>query len=179
MPSARSRCRHANSCCSNACARANGCRTFLARPRMSKASLPRHDCERPFANHQQEGNRMMTGARIAIGAFALGLLSQTAAAQQTVTLMAYSGLFQERYTKAVVEPFMKANPGIKVEYFPMRSSAEMLGNLRAEKAAPQADVVIMDVSVSKAASDEKLLTKIDEKNVPNVADLYPNARIAD
>ena len=33
---------------------------------------------------------MMTGARIAIGAaFALGLLSQTAAAQQTVTVMAY------------------------------------------------------------------------------------------
>ena len=59
---------------------------------------------------------MMTGARIAIGAaLALGLLSQTAAAQQTVTVMAYSGLFQERYTKAVVEPFMKANPGIKVE----------------------------------------------------------------
>jgi putative spermidine/putrescine transport system substrate-binding protein len=127
----------------------------------------------------KRGSRMMTGARIAIGAFALGLLSQTAAAQQTVTLMAYSGLFQERYAKAVVEPFMKANPGIKVEYFPVRSSAEMLGNLRAQKAAPQADVVIMDVSVSKAATDEKLLTKIDEKNVPNVADLYPNARIPD
>jgi putative spermidine/putrescine transport system substrate-binding protein len=37
----------------------------------------------------------------------------------------------------------------------------------------------MDVSVSKAATDEKLLVKIDEKNVPNVADLYPTARIAD
>ena len=69
----------------------------------------------------------------------MGLLSQTAAAQQTVTLMAYSGLFQDRYTKAVVEPFMKANPGIKVEYFPMPNSAQMLGNLRAQKAAPQAD----------------------------------------
>jgi putative spermidine/putrescine transport system substrate-binding protein len=123
---------------------------------------------------------MMTGARIAIGAaLAMGLLSQTAAAQQTVTVMAYSGLFQDRYTKAVIEPFMKANPGIKVEYFPMPNSAQMLGNLRAQKAAPQADVVIMDVSVSKAATDEKLLVKIDEKNVPNVADLYPNARIAD
>jgi len=47
-----------------------------------------------FANHQQRESRMMTGARIAIGAaLALGLLSQTATAQQTVTLMAYSGLF--------------------------------------------------------------------------------------
>lgn len=112
-------------------------------------------------------------------AFALGLMSQAAMAQQTVTVMAYSGLFQERYTKAVVEPFMKANPGIKVEYFAMPNSAQMLGNLRAQKAAPQADVVIMDVSVSKAATDEKLLTKIDEKTSPHVADLFPNARIAD
>jgi len=108
----------------------------------------------------------------------VGSISQSLAQQQTVTLMAYAGLFQERYTKAVVEPFMKANPGIKVEYFPMPNSAQMLGNLRAQKAAPQADVVIMDISVSKAATDEKLLTKIDEKVSKNVADLYPNARVA-
>jgi len=123
---------------------------------------------------------MSLKAKTAIAAlFALGLTAPSAMAQQTVTVMAYSGLFQDRYTKAVVEPFMKANPGIKVEYFPMPNSAQMLGNLRAQKAAPQADVVIMDVSVSKAATDEKLLTKIDDKNVPNIADLYPNARIAD
>ncbi|GJD51746.1 Spermidine/putrescine-binding periplasmic protein [Methylobacterium crusticola] len=100
-----------------------------------------------------------------------------ALAQQTVTLMAYSGLFQERYTAAVVEPFMKANPGIKVEFFGLPNSAQMLGNLRAQKAAPQADVVIMDVSVSKAATDERLLVKIDEASVPNIKDLYPSTRI--
>lgn len=124
---------------------------------------------------------MKPSTKLAItAALVAGFSAQAAIAQQqTVTVMAYSGLFQERYTKAVVEPFMKANPSIKVEYFPMPNSAQMLGNLRAQKAAPQADVVIMDVSVSKAATDEQLLTKIDEKNVPNVADLYPNARIPD
>lgn len=124
---------------------------------------------------------MQTSTKLSIAiALAAGLTTQTAwAQQQTVTVMAYSGLFQERYTKAVIEPFMKANPGIKVEYFPMPNSAQMLGNLRAQKAAPQADVVIMDVSVSKAATDEKLLTKIDDKVSKHVADLYPNARIAD
>lgn len=124
---------------------------------------------------------MQTSTKLAIAiALATGLTTQGALAQQqTVTVMAYSGLFQERYTKAVIEPFMKANPGIKVEYFPMPNSAQMLGNLRAQKAAPQADVVIMDVSVSKAATDEKLLTKIDDKVSKNVADLYPNARIPD
>src|ERR1051325_8710803 len=119
--------------------------------------------------------RVLAGA--AVG---LALSAQTGLAQQkTITLMAYSGLFQERYTKAVVEPFMRANPDIKVEYHPMPNSAQMLGSLRAQKAAPQADVVIMDVSVSKAATDENLFTKIDEKNVPAVAELYPSARIAD
>jgi putative spermidine/putrescine transport system substrate-binding protein len=48
----------------------------------------------------------------------------------------------------------------------------MLGSLRAQKAAPQADVMIMDVSVSKAATDENLFVKIDEKNVPAVVELY-------
>jgi len=115
---------------------------------------------------------------LAGAAVALALSAQTGLAQQkTVTLMAYSGIFQERYTKAVVEPFMKANPDIKVEYFGLPNSAQMLGSLRAQKAAPQADVVIMDVSVSKAGTDEGLFTKIDEKNVPASAELYPTARI--
>lgn len=123
----------------------------------------------------------MNRSKVLVLAAALGAASMTQAyaQQQTVTLMAYAGLFQERYTKAVVEPFMKANPGIKVEYFPMPNSAQMLGTLRAQKAAPQADVVIMDISVAKAATDEKLLTKIDEKVSKHVADLYPNARVAD
>ncbi len=112
-------------------------------------------------------------------AFASALASQAALAESTVTLMAYPGIFQERYTKAVVEPFMKAHPDIKITYFPIISSAAMLGTLRAQKAAPQADAVIMDVSVSKAGSDEGLFAKIDEKTVPNVADLYPTARFPD
>jgi len=123
----------------------------------------------------------MTHLKCLVGAaLAFALSAPAAFAQQkTVTLMAYSGIFQERYTKAVVEPFMKANPDIKVEFFGVQNSAQMLGTLRAQKASPQVDVVIMDVSVSKAATDESLFTKIDEKNVPAVADLYPAARIPD
>ncbi|BAF87800.1 ABC opine/polyamine transporter periplasmic binding protein [Azorhizobium caulinodans ORS 571] len=123
---------------------------------------------------------MTTSAKFgAAAALALGLFSQAAWAESNITVMAYSGLFQERYTKAVIEPFMKAHPDIKVTYFPLPSSAAMLGNLRAQKAAPQTDVAIMDVSVSKAGTDEGLFTKIDETNAPNVKDLYPNARIPD
>lgn len=100
-----------------------------------------------------------------------------ASADAEITVVAYTGLFQDRYTAAVIAPFMKANPDIKVNYYAQPTSAAMLGTLRAQKAAPQADVVLLDVSVSKAGTDEGLFEKLDESVAPNIADLYPNARI--
>ncbi len=111
-----------------------------------------------------------------IGVSAIAFAVSTPALAETVTLAAYSGIFQDHYTKAVVEPFMKAHPDIKVEFYGMPNSAQMLGTLRAQKASPQIDVVIMDVSVSKAGTDEGLFDKIDESVSKNVADLYPLAR---
>lgn len=100
-----------------------------------------------------------------------------AAADVEITVVTYTGLFQDRYTAAVIAPFMKANPDIKVNYYAQPTSAAMLGTLRAQKAAPQADVVLLDVSVSKAGTDEGLFEKLDEAAIPSIADLYPNARI--
>lgn len=124
----------------------------------------------------------MNSMKIAHAALIAGtaMLAGSAFAQQkTMTIVAYSGLFQERYTKAVIEPFMAANPDIKVEYFPLGGSAQMLGTLRAQKASPQADVTIMDMSVAKAGTDEGLFDKVDAGVSPHVAELYPNARFAD
>jgi putative spermidine/putrescine transport system substrate-binding protein len=117
----------------------------------------------------------MTATKIAVALLALGLTAEAVRAE-TVTVVAYSGLFQERYTKAVIEPFQKANPDITVEYFPLQGSAQMLGTLRAQKASPQADVVLMDVSVAKTGTDEGLFEKVDESVSKNVADLFPTAR---
>src|SRR5918997_1470060 len=119
----------------------------------------------------------MVRLRTLLGVSAMAVAVSSPALAETVTLAAYSGIFQDHYTKAVVEPFMKANPNIKVEFYGMPNSAQMLGTLRAQKAAPQIDVMIMDVSVSKAATDEGLFDKIDEGVSKNVADLYPTARI--
>ncbi len=110
---------------------------------------------------------------------AISLTGSSAFAQQTITLIAYGGLFQERYTKTVIEPFQAANPGITVSYFALPSSGQMLGTLRAQKAAPQSDVAILDVTVSKAGTDEGIFEKLDEKSVPNIADLRPEARFPD
>jgi len=117
--------------------------------------------------------------RILLGVSALAFAAGTPvlAQEQTVTLAAYSGIFQDHYTRAVVEPFMKAHPNIKVQFYGMPNSAQMLGTLRAQKAAPQIDVMIMDVSVAKAATDEGLFDKVDESVSKHVADLYPTARV--
>ena len=120
---------------------------------------------------------MRISTKLALAATMLAGFTAQAQAQQTVTLMAYTGLFQDRYTAAVVEPFMKANPGIKINYVTAPNSAQMLGTLRAQKVAPQVDVAIMDVSVAKAGTDEGIFDALDEKAVPSLAELYPNAKI--
>ncbi len=91
---------------------------------------------------------------------------------ETITLMGYrAGGFQENYIKAVVEPFQKANPDIKVEFYGVQNSATGLGLLRAQKNAPQIDAVIYDLSVAQIAKEEKLIEPIDPQTVSNYAQL--------
>ena len=111
-------------------------------------------------------------------AFSLSALGAGTAMADNVVVAGYAGIFQENYVKAVVEPFMKANPDTKIEFYPMPNSAQLLGTLRAQAGAPQIDVVIMDVSVAKAATDEGLYAPIDESVSKNIADLYPQAKAA-
>lgn len=107
------------------------------------------------------------------GMFAASLAMPVQAADPvTITVLGYrAGGFQENYIKAVVEPFMKANPEINVKYHGLQNAASMLGMMRAQKSAPQTDAAIFDLSVAKIAKAEGLITPIDPKLVPNYADL--------
>lgn len=95
----------------------------------------------------------------------------------TVSFAAYGGIFQEEYTKAVIEPFMAANPDIKIQYYQMNNSAQALGTIRGMVAAPQVSVALMDQTLAKAGTDEGLFEPLTEANLPVIADLYPQARI--
>ena len=48
--------------------------------------------------------------------------------------------------------------------------------MRAQKADPQIDVVIMDVTTSTIGNAEGLFTKITPQEVPSLDDLHPEAR---
>lgn len=95
-----------------------------------------------------------------------------------ITLMSYSGIFQDNYTKAVIEPFLKAHPGVTVNYVPGGTSAQMVGSARAQKADPQTDVVIMDVTTSSIGNIEGLFEKLTPAEFPVLNELLPEARAA-
>ena len=104
------------------------------------------------------------------------LRAQTLSGQ--ITLMSYAGIFQDNYTKAVIEPFLAANPGVKVNYAPGGTSAQMVGSVRAQKADPQIDVAIMDVTTSSIGNIEGLFEKLNPAEFPVLDELAPEARSA-
>ena len=114
----------------------------------------------------------------AVVAAAIAASASAAAAQDVsgeITLAAYSGIFQDKYTEAVVKPFEAKFPNVKVTYFASPSSSAMLGNLRSQASDVQTDVVIFDVSTSLIGDKEGLLAPLSTEDVPNLADLVPQA----
>lgn len=100
-------------------------------------------------------------------------LAVPAAAQAQMSLMAYAGIFRDNYTATVVAPFAP-----NVQYVEGGTSAQMLGTLRAQKADPQTDVVIMDVTTAAIACQEGLVERIDPAAFPIVNELDQLARDA-
>ena len=93
-----------------------------------------------------------------------------------ITVMAYAGIFQDNYTRTVIEPFQRAFPEVKVNYAPGGTSAQMVGSVRAQKADPQVDVAIMDVTTSSIGNAESLFDKITPAEAPSLNELFPEAR---
>ncbi|MBP2231909.1 putative spermidine/putrescine transport system substrate-binding protein [Azospirillum agricola] len=121
----------------------------------------------------------ITRRALARGAAGLALsapfIARARAPDTTLTLASFSGVFQENYHAAVVEPFMAAHPGIRVSYAGMRNSAEMLGTLRAQRNAPQLDVVLLDMTSARVASGESLFEPIARESLPVLDELDPRA----
>lgn len=96
----------------------------------------------------------------------------------SIVVQGYSGIFQDNYAKAVIEPFTKKYPDIKVTYQGGGSSAENLAALRAAKNNPTADVSIMDLSVSDTANKSDLFQPLDPSKVTNMKDIDKRGQVA-
>jgi putative spermidine/putrescine transport system substrate-binding protein len=136
--------------------------------------------DRAHGHAGQLNRRQVVGGAVAGGlapaAFVTAASAQNTAIGGEITLMAYAGIFQDNYTRTVVEPFRKAFPNVKVNYAVGGTSAQMLGTIRAQKADPQVDVVIFDVSTSGIGNTEGLFSKITPEEAPSLNELYPEAR---
>lgn len=96
-----------------------------------------------------------------------------------VNLIAYSGVWQDQYTKAVIEPFKAKFPDIRINFVSKRSSAEMLSTLQGQKSNPNTDIAIMDQSVSETGNNQGLFEKVDESSIPNLANVPDKFRHKD
>jgi putative spermidine/putrescine transport system substrate-binding protein len=102
--------------------------------------------------------------------------SAQASVQGTINLVAYAGIFQDNYTRTVIEPFKQRFPGVQVNYVPGGTSAQMLGTVRSQARDPQVDVMLMDVTTSHIGNLEGLFDEISPAEAPSLAELDPAAR---
>jgi putative spermidine/putrescine transport system substrate-binding protein len=111
-----------------------------------------------------------------LAALAAPSIARAQTPRGSITLLSYSGIFQDNYTRAVVEPFRRAFPDVTVSYTPGATSAQMIGSIRAQKADPQVDVAIMDMTTSTIGNAEGLFARLTPDEAPSLNELYPEAR---
>lgn len=123
---------------------------------------------------------MLTRHALAAAAILAAAVS-TAQAQPAgeITVMAYAGIFEDKYKAAVIQPFTQKFPQVKVNYFTSGNSAQMLGTLRAQRSSPQIDVAILDASVSNVGNKEGVFARLDPAKVPSLKELHAMAVVPD
>lgn len=111
------------------------------------------------------------------GTWLQGGTARAQPAPQELTVIVYGGSFEEGWRRAVIEPFERANPGIRIRIatgLTMQTAAMM----RAQRADPRIDVVMMDEVGAAQVNAEGLFEPLTEATIPNMRDLYPQFRTA-
>lgn len=103
------------------------------------------------------------------------LLGSTALAQSaTITINSFGGAYEQAHRACVITPFEQAT-GATVNVV-TAYSADAFAQLRAQKDAPQFDVIHFSGGQEIVAAAEGLLSPIDASKLTNAADLYDFAK---
>jgi putative spermidine/putrescine transport system substrate-binding protein len=103
------------------------------------------------------------------------LLATSALAQEkTITINSFGGSYEQAHRKCVIDPFEKET-GAKVNIV-TAYSADAFAQLRAQKAAPQYDVIHFSGGQEVVAAKEGLVSAIEAAKVPNLTDIYDFAK---
>jgi putative spermidine/putrescine transport system substrate-binding protein len=118
------------------------------------------------------------GAMLGVASLTAAALPAAAQGGGQITVMSYGdSVFKDNYTATVLEPFTRGG-GAQVQYFSPGNSAQMLGTLRAQKADPQVDIVIMDTTTAALACAEGLVEKPTPAQMPVLNEIDKLARDA-
>ncbi|TPW29243.1 ABC transporter substrate-binding protein [Martelella alba] len=107
---------------------------------------------------------------------ATSVLAAAAASAQAaeITINSFGGAYEEAHRKCVIDPFT-AETGADVKII-TAYSADAFAQLRAQKDAPQYDVIHFSGGQEIVGAAEGLLSPIDPAKLSNAADLYPFAK---
>jgi putative spermidine/putrescine transport system substrate-binding protein len=98
---------------------------------------------------------------------------RVAAQTRTLSIMVNAGQYQDTLTRLVIEPFQKKH-NVRVLVTP-GSSTEMLAKLRAEKASPSVDLVVIAETVAVTGRLEGIFEKMERAKIANLVDVEPKA----
>jgi len=108
---------------------------------------------------------------------AIALAPRIARAETQLDVTVNGGTFLDGWRKTVIEPFERANPGVRirvVEGLTYQSVALM----RAQKGNPTVDVIMMDDVAATEAAAEGLVHPLSLETVPNLQQIYPDFRVS-
>ena len=117
----------------------------------------------------------LTPGLAALAGLALLGVPVTALAQTELTVIVYGGSFEEGWRKAVIEPFEKANPAIKVK-IATGLTMQTVALMRAQKDDVRVDVIMMDEVGAAQANAEGLYHPLEVSKIANIEKLYPQFR---
>ncbi len=114
-------------------------------------------------------------AGLVLACTGLGWTRQARAATE-LTVIVYGGSFEAGWKKAVIEPFEKANPDIKVS-IATGLTLQNVALMRAQRDDVKVDVMMMDEVGAAQANAEGLFEPLDVTRIPNLKKLYPQFRV--
>lgn len=110
-----------------------------------------------------------------LSASMLALAAGVAGAQEkSITINSFGGAYEEAHRACIIDPFEKAT-GATVKIV-TAYSADAFAQLRAQKDAPQFDVINFSGGQEIVAAGEGLLAPIDAAKLSNAGDLYDFAK---
>lgn len=117
---------------------------------------------------------------VVLGALAAPALASRSRAQaKAVTLVSWGGSIQAMLERDGYAAKFKDATGFTIQLVPKNTGPEIVATALAQRARPQVDVVMSDLLPWLAGADQGLFNPIADGAIPNLAGMFPAAKLND